>query len=123
MTLTLDDNKATYQIRAFSPGTIQVNELTLTQSIIIAANTLITDWQPQVISELTAENLARVKALQPTILLIGTGATLRFPAIEVYGDLINQGIGVEIMSTRAACRTYNVLTAENRRVVAALIIK
>lgn len=123
MTLALDENNAHYQIRAYKPGMIKVNDQTLTHSIIISANTLIENWAPQHISELTAQHLIEASALQPAILLIGTGETLEFPPLEVYGELINQGIGVEIMDTRAACRTYIALSAEDRNVVAALIIK
>ena len=122
-TLNLDENNASYQIRAFKPGIIKINEQIFTQSIIIAPNQLIENWAPQTINELTAESLTPVIALKPDILLIGTGATLTFLSIEIYGDLINLGIGVEIMDTSAACRTYNALSAENRNVIAALIIK
>lgn len=121
--LRLDDNRAKYQIRAYKPGIIQVNDETLTCSIIISPEKLIADWQPQHINELTKEHLNIITSLHPAILLIGTGATLQFPAVEIYGDLINQGIGVEIMDTSAACRTYNALTAEERNVAAALIIR
>lgn len=123
MSLTLDENSATYQIRAYQPGQIQVNNQLFTHSIIIAPERLIDAWAPQMIDELKSEDLAAVIELRPTILLIGTGHTLQFPKLEIYGDLINYGIGVEIMSTHAACRTYNVLTAEGRSVAAALLIK
>lgn len=122
-TLDLDENNATYQIRAFKPGIIQVNEKTLTQSIIIAPNELIENWGPQVVSELSLEAFSPIIAMKPDVLLIGTGATLVFLPVEMYGELINQGIGVEVMDTGAACRTFNALSAENRRVVAALIIR
>lgn len=121
--LILDENNAKYQVRGFKPGFIQVNEETMTHSIIIAPEKLIDNWEPQHISELKAEHLKLIIEMRPTILLIGTGTTLQFPPIELYGDLINHGIGVEIMDTSAACRTYNALTAEGRNVVAALIIK
>lgn len=122
-TLDLDENRSSYQIRAFKPGTIQVNEKVLNRSIIITPDELIENWEPQTIAELTAESLSTISALKPDILLIGTGSTLVFISLEIYGELINQGIGVEIMDTSAACRTYNALSAENRRVVAALIIR
>lgn len=123
MSLTLDENHAAYQIRAFKPGFIQVNQQIFTQSIIVSPNKLIDHWAPQQISELTHDHLKIITDLQPAILIIGTGEELHFPSVELYGDLINEGIGVEIMDTSAACRTYNVLTAENRHVVAALIIR
>lgn len=123
MSLTLDDNSATYQIRAYQPGQIQVNDQTFAHSIIITPEKLIAIWAPQMIDELKCEDLAAIIELRPAILLIGTGHLLQFPKLEIYGDLINYGIGVEIMNTHAACRTYNVLTAEGRSVAAALLIK
>jgi len=53
--------------------------------------------------------------------LLGTGRRLRFPAAELSAPLVQAGIGLEVMDLRAACRTYNVLVAENRRVAAALL--
>jgi len=123
MTLILDSNDARFQIRGFKPGFIQVNDQTFTESLIVSANKLITAWKPQLLMELTREDLTLVMELNPAILLLGTGEILQFPPIELYGDLINQGIGVEIMDTAAACRTFNALTSEGRDVVAALIIK
>lgn len=121
--LRLDENYAKYQVKGFKPGFIQVNNETLTHSIIIAPEKLIENWDPQHISELKPEHLNIIIEMHPAILLIGTGTTLQFPPVELYGELINHGIGVEIMDTSAACRTYNALTAEGRNVVAALIIK
>ena len=123
MPLTLDDNHATYQIRAYEPGRIQVNERIYNTSIIIAPEKLIDDWKPQNIQALHKEDLKIIVEWQPAILLIGTGSQLQFPELTIYGDLINNGIGVEVMDTRAACRTYAALSAENRNVVAALIIQ
>jgi uncharacterized protein len=122
-TFDLDENHARFQIKGYQPGTIQINDQTLTTSVIIAANTLIDHWAPLDASELTRESLSAIAAMKPDILLIGTGATHIFISTTIYGELINQGIGVEIMNTAAACRTYNALTAEGRNVVAALIIK
>ncbi len=123
MSLNLDENSATYQIRAYQPGLIQVNDQFFACSIIITPERLINTWAPQSIDELTREDLATIVELRPSILLIGTGHELQFPDIKIYGDLINYGIGVEIMNTHAASRTYNVLTSEGRSVAAALIIK
>ena len=123
MSLTLDENDALYQIRAYRPGLIQVNEQTFRQSILITADILIDHWPPQSLDALTAEHLALAAEKRPTILLIGTGSTLIFPPIALYGHLINQGISVEIMNTHAACQTYNILASEGRSVMAGLIIQ
>ena len=123
MSLTLDENNANYQIRAYQPGQIQVNDQIYTRSLIVSPTNLITDWEPQLFSELTRAHLDAIIKMEPAILLIGTGSDIHFPPIDLYGDLMNHGIGVEIMDTRAACHTYNALTAEDRNVVAALIIR
>ncbi len=123
MSLSLDDNPSLYQIRAYKPGTIQVNQEFYTNSIIVSAKQLITPWKPQTIGELCTADLKVITELHPAILIIGTGEHLLFPSLEIYGDLINEGIGVEIMNTNAACRTFNILTSENRDVVAALIVR
>lgn len=123
MGLDLDANQANFQIRAYKPGTVQINETLYTHSIIVSPEKLIDNWKPQHISELTQTDLTIILELSPAILLIGTGSMLAFPDIEVYGHLINKGIGIEVMDSSAACRTYNALTAENRNVAVALIIK
>jgi len=122
-TLDLDENNAMYQIRSFQTGILKVNDKTLTQSAIVTPNQLIENWAPQTVAELTAHALSPITELKPDILLIGTGSVLVFIPIEIYGELINQGIGVEVMDSSAACRTYNALSAENRRVAAAIIIR
>lgn len=121
-TLDLDNNQAKYQIRSYAPGMIQINDKKYTHSLIVSADQLIETWSPQSVAEITAESLEPIVALKPNVLLIGTGGSHVFLSIEIYGELMNQGIGVEIMDTSAACRTFNALTAENRDVVAALII-
>ena len=122
MPLTLDENHAPYQIRSYQPGLIQVNENTYYCSIILTPEKLIDHWRPQKIADLTKLDLDIILELQPTIFILGTGSHLKFPPIETYGDLMNAHIGVEIMNSRAACLTYTALTAENRRVAAAIII-
>jgi uncharacterized protein len=121
--LTLDDNQAKYQIRAYQPGAITINDKILSTSIIITPVTLIEHWAPQTAAEIDSASLAEIIKLKPDVLLIGTGEHQVFLPVEVYGPLINLGIGVEVMTTSAACRTYNALSAENRNVAAALLIR
>src|SRR6185437_13446827 len=102
VSLTLDENHATYQIRAYQSGSIQVNDCVLHKSIIITPYKLIEDWSPQIFSELTDNDLTIVIDQNPAIVLIGTGPILQFPNAAIYGALINAGIGVEIMDTHAA---------------------
>ncbi len=121
-TFNLDENQALYQIRAYRPGCISINDMRYTQSLIITPTQLITHWPVAHWSEICAAELACILPLKPDILLIGTGAAHELLSVAHYGELINHGIGVEVMSTSAACRTYSALSAENRNVVAALVI-
>ena len=70
---------------------------------------------------LASDHFARIAALKPELVIFGSGARLRFPAPALLRPLIDAGIGVETMDTAAACRTYNVLLAEGRSVVAGLL--
>jgi len=102
--------------------TLQPEELTLTRSFIITPKQLQEDWPPQSLGELTTEHLQAVIDLNPELVILGTGRTLEFPKSALTESLLAKGIGVEIMDTAAACRTYNVLMHEGREVAAALIV-
>jgi uncharacterized protein len=109
-------------IRAYAPGRINVNDVLIRQSFILAPNRLIENWPPQRFSDITLEYLQAALQLEPEILIIGTGAALHFPAAAIMADIQRRGIGLEVLDTAAACRTYNVLVSENRNVVAALLM-
>lgn len=115
-------SRDTKVIRAYAPGRINVSDELLTRSFIVTADRLVADWPPQHFEELTAAHLDAALALEPEILIIGTGATQRFLPGELLGKLGAKGIGVEMMDTAAACRTYNILLSEDRKVVAALLM-
>jgi len=80
-------------------------------------------WNAPSFESLTAEHFARVAALAPELVVFGSGERLRFPSPTLLRPLIDAAIGFETMDTRAACRTYNVLLAEGRKVVAALLFE
>jgi uncharacterized protein len=110
-------------IRAYSSTALRVGERTLTTSLIVSADTLIEGWRPRSIEEMSESDLQPVLALRPEVLLIGSGPRQRFPGRDLFAVLYGARIGFEIMDTGAACRTYNVLVAEDRRVAAALILE
>jgi len=116
------DNLAGNFIRAYAAGRITINEETIAASVVVAADRIIRDWLPRTFGELEPRHLARLEELRPEVIVLGTGARLRFPGAEFTAGLLSQGIGVEIMDTHAACRTYNILLSEDRRVVAALLM-
>ena len=111
-----------YYISGYEAGTILVNGSPKTTSFIISLEQLIDDWAPAHIDELCTQHMQPLLQLQPELVLIGTGEALKFPSIEHYACLIQQNIGVEIMDSAAACRTYNILLGEGRKVAAGIII-
>jgi uncharacterized protein len=109
-------------IRGHSAEGIRVGERTLASSCLLSADELIDAWTPQTVAELTADHFAAAFAWRPEIILLGTGKRQQFPAREIYAAILARGIGFEVMDTGAACRTYNVLVGESRRVVAGFIL-
>jgi uncharacterized protein len=100
---------------------VLVNGLEHTESVIVPWRGDVVAWPVASFERLGADDFARIAALKPELVVFGSGARLRFPAPAVLRPLIDAGIGVETMDTAAACRTYNVLLAEGRSVVAALL--
>jgi uncharacterized protein len=100
---------------------VAVNGLRYESSLVVLPDR-IENWPVQNFEALTPEAIGALTLLKPELLLLGTGDTLRFPDSRFLADLAVAGIGAEIMDTRAACRTYNILADEGRHVAAALII-
>jgi len=122
MKFALDTGSATYRISSYDSGQVTINTETVTHSVIVMPERLIRDWPPQRFEELETRHADALVELQPEIVLLGTGARLRFPAPQFMAALQGHGIGIEVMDTGAACRTYNVLMAEGRNVAAALLM-
>lgn len=121
MKLNLVLPEGTNLIRAYAPGELRIGDRAFRRSIVVSATALIEDWRPQDPSDLASADLEPLLALGPEILLLGTGARQQFPGRDVLAALYARRVGFEIMDTGAACRTYNVLVAEGRTVVAALM--
>jgi uncharacterized protein len=115
------DIAAANLIHAYEPGRVQIAGRWLSGSLIVAPEHLIEAWRATVPADVTLADLEPALELQPEILLLGTGGTLVWPEADLMSDLAARGIGLEIMGTPAACRTFNVLVHERRRVVAALL--
>ncbi|MFQ5757288.1 MAG: Mth938-like domain-containing protein [Acidiferrobacterales bacterium] len=108
--------------RTYGPGQITVNETIYRASLIVTPNRIIDDWPPQTFVELKADHFETIMACNPELVILGTGRRLQFPHAAVTRLLVEAHVGLEVMDTGAACRTYNVLTSEGRRVVAALLM-
>jgi uncharacterized protein len=108
-------------ITACEPGRVTVNRAGHTRALVVLRDRLITDWPPQSFDELGEAHFALLTGLGATIVLLGTGRTLRFPKPALTRALSEARIGLEVMDTGAACRTYNILAGEGRQVAAALL--
>ncbi len=122
MKLQLDNLGETKMFTAHGPDYVMVNGERYDHSIVVLAGDVRCDWVAAKFDELTEAHFAYFLALKPDVLLLGTGAMQRFPHPSLYRALIDAGIGVEFMTTPAACRTYNILVAEDRKVIAAILI-
>jgi uncharacterized protein len=107
-------------VSAWEHGAIRVGERWIHGHVILSGDHIIDNWAVTDPRELTFGDLAPATALEPHIILLGTGKTLIFPDPRVSVALAAERIGLEVMDTAAACRTFNVLVSEQRRVVAAL---
>lgn len=110
-------------VTAYSASEVRVGEKVLQRSCLLTAQQVISDFRPQTLEELTVSDLEAVFALEPEIVVIGSGPRQHFPDSSLIGAVLSRGIGCEVMDTGAACRTYNVLVSEDRRVVAALFLR
>ena len=109
-------------VRGYDAGQLRIGERTHVTSVIVTAATVIEGWRPATAQDVTAADLEPLLGLAPEVVLLGTGARQQFPDPAVLRILYEQCIGVEVMDTSAACRTFNVLVAEGRPVAAALIV-
>ncbi len=110
-------------IRRCQDGTITINEQTYRDSVVVTPDTLVDDWRPNSIEELTADDLGSVAQLGVELVILGTGPRQVFPAAHVLEPLIAAAVGIEVMDSSAAARTYNILASEGRNVAAAILLE
>lgn len=121
MDLTLQRPGDHLYIKAVSGQGIQIGELWYHNSLILSADHLIPDWALDCVENWNARLLEPIFELAVDVVLLGTGTRQHFPSAEFMMEFYQRGVGVEVMTTDAACRTFNVLVSEGRRVVAALM--
>ena len=111
-----------YKIDAYADTAITVNGISHTSSLIITPGRLIPGWDPRELADIATQHIDELIRLRPEIIILGTGRQTRFPAPEIIAGIFEHQIGFEVMDTGAACRCYNLLLGENRKVAAGLII-
>jgi uncharacterized protein len=122
MRFSLESDLNRYSITSYGPDWVQVNQQEFRRSLIVTPERLVSDWPPQTFGDLVEAHLEVIASLEPEIVLLGTGSRQRFPRPPLLRSLLARGVGVEVMDTAAACRTYNIIMLEDRRVAAALLL-
>jgi uncharacterized protein len=121
MKIQLETGGGQNLVRAYAPGSVTINDKAYSRSLIVTPQTL-TDWPPASFADLLAAHFEMLAELRPEVVILGTGVKLRFPPPSLTRALVEANIGLEVMDTGAACRTYNILMGDGRRVVAALLM-
>ena len=122
MKIAQDAGAAGNRFTGYGAGYVEVNRVRHAHSLVVGAEQLVVDWPATSVQSLNADHIGALVALSPEIVLLGTGATFAFPEPALLAPLYKAGVGVEVMDTPAACRTFNILLAEGRNVIAALIV-
>jgi uncharacterized protein len=122
MRFTQDQSSNVNVIRGYGPGELRINDQMYASSVIVAASSIRSEPAVADVADLAAEHVTRVLEFEPELVLVGTGRRQVFPSAAFGAQFLKAGIGFEVMDTGAACRTFNVLVSEQRRVVALLIV-
>ena len=122
MRFTQDSGSSANLVRAYGPGELRINDETYRGTIIVSAAAVIEAPDICRAQDLAGLDPSRILALDPELVLLGTGQRQIFPPASLRAEFLRAGIGFEVMDTGAACRTFNVLVAEQRRVVALLMV-
>ncbi len=122
MQLNLERPDYEYNLRGADGVSALVNDRKLTRSFVVAPDKLVEDWLVNDVNAMTPADLEPLLALDPELIVLGAGAVQAFPPPETMAACLSRGIGLETMTNAAAARTFNVLAAEGRRVVAGFIL-
>ncbi len=117
------DISSAQSIQGYGPGWVQVGGEKIMRSVIIGSAGERLDWGCDQFEDLQATHFEQLAQLQTELVIFGSGARLRFVTAGLTRALIARQIGLETMDTPAACRTYNILAAEGRRVAVALLMQ
>ena len=109
-------------VRRADAHSVAVVDRAFTQSLILTRRKVIDDWAVTDVARMTPGHIEPILALEPDVVLLGTGAHQRFPSQEVLAAFLKRGVGVEVMDNSAAARTWDILAGEGRNVVAAFIL-
>ena len=123
MKLQAERMEGSNAISRHGPGGVAVNGVEHTQSVVVPWTGEVLNWDVSSFDALSVAHFEFLASLKPELVIFGSGARLRFAKPALLKPLFDARIGVETMDSAAACRTYNVLLAESRAVIAALIFE
>lgn len=122
MDLSLERAEGYLFVRRVGERSITVVDRDISGSFLLAPDRVVEDWPVADVAALDEDAVEAIDALEPEVVLLGTGARQRFPAASFLAGFLRKGIGIEVMDNAAAARTYGLLASEGRRVVAAFIL-
>lgn len=122
MILQEDHPSGEFQIRAYTPGKITINDKAYIRSLVLTQNALISDWRPQSLADIRESDWEPILDLKPDFLIFGCGPRFTMPPSHFFAPLYQNTISVEVMDSGAAARTFMALMAENRRVAVAMLL-
>ncbi len=123
MQLTLHNEPGLNLIRSCEVNRVSIDSRQFEASLLVLPDAIHPDWPVKSVDQLAPDQIDRLLSFQTDLVLLGTGARQQFPSAAVLAQFQRQGMGCEVMDTLAACRTYNVLVSEGRRILAALILE
>jgi uncharacterized protein len=121
MKIALDNAVGVNVIKSYAPGRVQIRERHYSRSLIVMPHSLLPEWGPDDAGTLRGSDFRTIIEHRPEVLILGTGERQVFPDPAIFATLMDLGIGCEVMDNAAACRTYNILIAEERRAALALM--
>jgi uncharacterized protein len=122
MKLSLDAAKTANLITALTENSVTIGQRRYENGLIITPESIFEGWQPATTNRLTLQDFTCLEGVELEVILLGTGTVQVFPPPMLAAEFAQRGIGLEVMNTAAACRTFNILLSEDRRVAAALML-
>jgi uncharacterized protein len=122
MDLSLDPSEGQLLVRRVAARTVTLMDRELDASFLLAPDQIVENWPVDAAATLDAGHVDALLALQPELVILGTGERQVFPAAAFMAGFLRKGVGIEVMDNAAAARTYNLLAGEGRRVVAGFIL-
>ena len=122
MKLHSDDTQQYQTVTGYHAGVVEINAQPFDYSLTVLPEVPPRPWNVTRFEDLTAAHFEQIAEDRPDVVILGTGERQRFVHPRLIASLSNQRIGVESMDSQAACRTYNILMGEGRKVTLALIV-